>query len=158
MSNDIELKQQLVNLLIAQKGTMIFEDMVRYFPPEYYNSKPNNVPYSFWHLLEHLRICQADMIDFMQNPNYAGHLISNGYWPNFNTKTDHAGWQSTIGAYLNDRQELVKFVQNPSTDLFKHLSNTYKGRNILHATMMTAEHNSYHIGEFAILRGVMKLW
>lgn len=162
MNNNRELNQQLIQMLIGRPGAMQFDDVVRNFPAAHFNTKPPNTAYSFWHLIEHVRICQADMVDYMLNDTYSGQYIHSGYWVSYQATTDKAGWQQSIQGFLADRQRLVTVLENPQTDVFRpvrarHASGD-KGKNLLRSIIVTAGHNGYHIGEFAILRGMLNLW
>ncbi|MEM7335409.1 MAG: DinB family protein, partial [Chloroflexota bacterium] len=75
MSQNAELRNQLVNLLTVRQAHMDFEDAVANFPKEHINSKPPHSLYSFWHLLEHVRICQLDILEYISSDSYK--------WPNF---------------------------------------------------------------------------
>ena len=70
MENDQALRQHLVNLLRVRQAHMSFDDAVKDFPSDKMNTKPPNVPYTCWHLIEHLRITQWDILDYIRNPNY----------------------------------------------------------------------------------------
>jgi hypothetical protein len=70
MSTDSHVRQQLVNLLTLPQAHMTFDHAIQDFPLEHINTRPPNVEYTFWHLLEHLRICQWDILDYCRNPDY----------------------------------------------------------------------------------------
>ncbi len=38
------------------------------FPLEHINSKAPHTPYSFWHFVEHIRIAQWDILEFIREP------------------------------------------------------------------------------------------
>jgi hypothetical protein len=157
MNPDQELRQQLVNMLVKRQAHMTFEDAVADFPESHINAYPANVEYSFWHLLEHLRIVQFDIVDYIRNPDYQTPNFSD-YWPDKKDVTDFAGWQQTISQFLADRQVLVNMVMDPDIDLYAPIPHGWDGHNILREIMLVASHNAYHIGEMGILRQVMGLW
>ena len=70
MTNQTLIRQQLQQLLDGRNAHMTFDDAVANFPFDLINTRPPNVPYSFWHLVEHLRIAQWDILDFIHNANY----------------------------------------------------------------------------------------
>lgn len=158
MNSDDALRQQLVNLLMVQQAHMGFEDAVANFPQEHINTNPPQVEYTFWHLIEHIRICQWDILDYIRNPNYHELEWPKGYWPDPSAKTDWVGWNKTIQDFLRDRQALVDIVKDPATDLYAQIPHGYEGHNILREILVVADHNAYHIGELGILRQVMGLW
>ena len=158
MSDDQAVRQQLVNLLLERQAHMIFEDAVANFPKEHINTKPATLEYSFWHLLEHIRFCQWDILDYIRNADYKGHKFPEGYWQPRDAMTDWDGWQKTINDFYADRQALVDIVQDSATDLYTPIPHGYGGHNILREILIVGDHNGYHIGEFGILRHTMKLW
>jgi hypothetical protein len=136
---------------------MSFDQAVADFPTAAINTFPPNVPYTPWHLLEHLRIAQWDILEFIQNPNHVSPEWPVGYWPD---PTETAGpdrWQQTIRSFLADLQSLRELVQDPETDLFASLAHA-PGYTICREILVVSDHNAYHIGEFAILRQVMGTW
>ena len=155
---DSATRQQLVNLLLEQQAHMSFENAAADFPEAHFNTHPPNVEYTFWHLIEHLRLCQWDILDYIVNPDYVTPEFPKGYWPEPNATTNPAGWHKTIAQFIADRQALVDMVNNPATDLYAQIPHGYPGHNILREILVVADHNAYHIGELGILRQVMGLW
>jgi hypothetical protein len=159
MTNLPELRQQLHNMLIVRQAYMDFDDAVADFPTEHINTKPPHTEYSFWHLLEHLRICQHDILEYIQAEDYTWPNFPDDLWPDFDSTTDTAGWEATLKQFRADRQALADLVMDPAVDLFAPLPNSGKHQHtILRSINIIASHNAYHLGEFAILRGVLGLW
>ena len=156
--NDKHVREQLVNALTVQQAHTLFDGVIKDFPADHYNTRPANTPYSFWHLLEHLRITQWDILDYIQNPNYQYREFPKGYWPDPDSNTDADGWNTTIQQFNDDLQALVDIVNDPDTDLYAQIPHAQKGHTILREINIIATHNAYHIGELGILRGVMGLW
>jgi hypothetical protein len=159
MNNDKELRTQLANMLTIRQAHMDFEDAVTNFPDEHINTRPPNCDYTFWHLLEHLRICQKDILDYIQAGDYRWPNFPDDLWPDKSTETDLAGWQQTIEQFYADRQKLVEIINDPAVDLFAPLANSGEHQhNILREINVIASHNAYHTGELGIVRQMMGLW
>lgn len=159
MTDDKELRRQLVRLLTVRQAHMEFEEAVADFPEEHVNIQAPNLPYTFWHLLEHIRICQRDILDYIVADDYEWPDWPDDLWPEPTAETDATGWQRTVDRFLADRQELVEIIRDPGTDLFAPLPNSGEyEHNVLREINVIASHNAYHTGELAILRGVMGLW
>jgi len=158
MNENKALRQQLVNLMLERQAHMLFEDAVADFPEAHINSKPPHVEYSFWQLLEHIRICQYDILDYIRNPDYQSLPFPAGYWPTQDALTDMAGWQDTIQQFYADRQALVDIIEDPQTDFYTPIPHGWDGHNILREILVVADHNAYHLGELAIFRQIMELW
>lgn len=156
--SDSLIRSQLVNLLTVRQAHMSLEDAVKGFPATHFNTKPTNVEYSFWHLLEHIRIAQWDILDYSRNPQYKHIEWPRDYWPAKDTLTDQAGWNRTLDQLTADRDTLVALIQDPKSDLYAAIPHGSDGHTILREILVVAQHNSYHLGEFAILRQVMGLW
>ena len=154
-----ELRQQLGNLLTVRQAHMGFEDAVDKFPEKDINTFPPNCDYSFWHLVEHLRMTQRDILEYITDDDYVWPAEHGLMWPAKDATTDTAGWQKSIEDFLTDRQTLLEMVQNADVDLFAPLPNSgdYK-HNILREINVIAAHNAYHIGELGILRQVVENW
>ncbi len=136
---------------------MPFEATVADFPPGAMNQVPPNMTYSAWHLLEHLRITQRDILDFIRNPPYVPLNWPEDYWPPKNAQAGETAWRNTIQSFMEDSKSLEKLVLDPATNLTADLPHA-PGYTIFREILVVADHNAYHIGELAILRQVMQTW
>jgi zinc-binding alcohol dehydrogenase family protein/DinB family protein len=157
MSTDRRLREQLLALLRGGHAHMDFDEAVAAFPLTQINAYPPHVPYTPWHLLEHLRITQWDILEFIRNPSHTSPTWPEGYWPAPETHTDMQGWVRTIAAFQADLRALQELVADPATDFTAPLAHA-PDYTILREILVVADHNAYHIGEFAILRQVMETW
>lgn len=156
--NDQHLRQQLVNALTKRQAHQSFETVIDGFPAAHYNAKPPNTPYSFWHLLEHLRITQADILDYIENSQYQYLKFPDDYWPPADALGNQPQWLRTVERFLADRAALVAIIQDPARNLTAQIPHGQAGHTILREILVIAAHNAYHIGEFGILRGTLGLW
>ena len=136
---------------------MTFADVVVNFPEDHMNTIFPNGTYTPWHLLEHIRRTQWDILDFIVNSNYQELSWPDDYWPRKDEKTTQKAWDKTIARFENDLKELQNIVKNPKTDLYAKIPHG-DGQTILREILVVADHTSYHIGEFAIMRQVMETW
>jgi hypothetical protein len=137
---------------------MGFEAAVAEFPADAMNRHAPNVPYTPWHILEHLRITQWDILEYIRDSaHYLAPNWPEDYWPDQAAETTTAGWQETVDGFLADRAAIEAILRDSATDLSAPLPQT-PGHTILREVRLLANHNSYHVGEFAILRQVMGTW
>lgn len=155
--NDAFLREQVVNNLKGAQAHMPFADAVKNFPMEHINDYFPNGEYTFWHLLEHIRFTQKDILDFMTDPNYKEPEWPKDYWPEKDKKATPEEWQQTIADYQKDVDALIKLAQDAKIDMSAKVPKG-TGQIFLREFLMVADHTSYHIGEFAIMRQVLKLW
>lgn len=158
MNNDLALRKHIIALLDGRQAAMSFDDAVANFPMSAINTSPPNVLYTPWHILEHLRITQWDILEYVRNPQHVSPDWPVGYWPAQDTQTDPDGWKHTIAQFHEDFQAMRRIVLDPATDLYAPIPHGYNGHTILREALLVADHNAYHIGEFAVLRQVMNTW
>lgn len=157
MQPDDALREQLLALLSGGHAHLDFDQAVADFPMEQINTPPPNVPYTPWHLLEHLRIAQWDILEFIRNPDHVSPDWPAGYWPARDERADAARWHQTIEDFRADLQALRDLVADPDTDLTAPLPHA-KDYTVVREILTVADHNAYHVGEFAILRQIMGTW
>jgi hypothetical protein len=151
------LRQQVLRLLDGVDAHMPFEEAVAAFPDESMNERPPNVDYTPWHLIEHLRLTQADILDYMTNPDYAGREWPREYWPGPSATATRSAWDASVAGFLADRATIRDLAADEGQDLFAAIPGT-PGHTLLREIRIVADHNAYHVGEFAILRKIMGTW
>ncbi len=151
------LREQLLELIDARGAHMPFDVAVRDFPADGINGRPPHVPYTPWHLLEHIRAAQWDIVDYIRNRAYLAPAWPDEYWPARDATATPELFAATIERITTDRQALRDLVADPTTDLLATIPGT-PGHTILREVRVIGAHNAYHIGEFAILRQVMGTW
>ena len=90
------LRRELVRLLDGLDAHMPFEEAVADFPDEAINDRAPNVDYTPWHLLEHVRLTQADILDYVVNPDYVEPHWPTDYWPAKDATATRAEFDATI--------------------------------------------------------------
>ena len=158
MSDGLEIvRAQLVELIDAVGAHMPFNDAVAEFPADGMNRVIPNGVYTPWHLLEHIRFAQADILDYIRNPTYLEPTWPDNYWPARDAVATPAEFAKTIADFRHDQAALRSLVADPATDLLATIPGT-PGHSILREIRVVGAHNAYHLGEFAILRQAMGTW
>jgi hypothetical protein len=156
MTEEKIIRKQLLDLLQGGSAHMGFDAAVAGFPSKFINKKPPNVPYTFWHLLEHMRIAQRDILEFIQNPRHVSPDWPQGYWPPKDQTAGKGEWEKTIEGIRADLTSAQKIVKSTRTDLFAPMHHAKK-YTVFREILLIVDHNAYHIGEFVILRQVMNI-
>jgi DinB family protein len=152
-----DMRHQLLALLDGRGAHMTFEDAIADFPPDAINVAPPNMPYTPWHLVEHLRITQRDMLDYVIGPDYPRLDWPTDYWLARTTSAGVEQWEASVRAFLDDRGRLGALVTDPERDMEAPIAWT-PGHSLLRCVRIIGNHNSYHVGELAILRQVTGSW
>lgn len=157
MDKDNLLRNELVNYLEHPHTHGTLPDAVKNFPEKLMNEKPPNIPYSFWQLLEHIRVSQFDMVDFIRNPDYKEMKWPADYWPDDKQKATKKMWDDAVKKYEDDIQALKKIIEDPKTDLFAPIPHG-TGQTILREALQIIDHAGYHIGQFIAMRRMVGEW
>ncbi len=153
-TKDKVLRKELLKLLDGYSH-MDFDEAVGKFPLDFINTNPPHVSYTPWHLLEHIRISQNDLLEYIVSKNYREKSWPKDYWPEKNKKATKTLWQKTIVEYKKDFEKLKSIVADQKTDLFKTIGGNPE-HTIFREILLAGDHASYHIGEFATWREIMK--
>ncbi|HEY2934628.1 MAG TPA: DinB family protein [Acidobacteriota bacterium] len=150
------LRTLLEGLLDWQDAHANFDAAVAGVPPELRGVRPAGLPYSLWQLLEHMRLCQKDILDFCRNPDYKELKIEE-YWPSSDAPPNASAWDKSVAAIRSDFKALKEIARDPNQDLFATIPHG-TGQTYLRELLLVADHNAYHLGQFVILRRLLGIW
>jgi hypothetical protein len=148
------LRDQLLALLDGGHAHMPFDMIVAEMPLGATNSKPPNFNYTPWHLLEHMRLAQHDILEFIRDPEYQSPPWPEGFWPPEDKTTDEAGWQRSVSRFQADLAAIRELVRSKDTDFFAPIPHA-RDYTIFREVLVVADHNAYHLGELITLRQVL---
>lgn len=152
-------RRELIFQLRSGDAHQSFADAVADFPAEAINVRPAHVDYSFWHLVEHVRYCQRDMLEYLREPSYEAGRFPDDYWPSPDATASEEQRHESVQRFMADLDEVEAFVMDPATDLWRQAPWAWEpGHTPLRTVMVMVDHNAYHGGEMGILRQVMGLW
>ncbi len=151
------LREQIVALLRGGNAHMSFDEAIADFPMERINEVPAHGLYSAWHVLEHMRRTQRDILNFITDPKYQEGTWPDDYWPAKDAQVEAAGWQTTVDAFRTDHAALVALAEESTTDYIAPIP-WGSGQNVLRELLLVADHNAYHIGELGSMRQLMQAW
>jgi DinB family protein len=156
-SGQTALRTQIAKLLDWEEAHAGFDKTVKGFPPRLRGVVPERLPYSAWQLIEHLRIGQADILDFCRNPRYEAKNWPDDYWPSAPRPAAAAAWTRSIAAFTRDRRSLQRLAMNPKIDLFGRIPHG-TGQTYLRELLLIADHTAYHVGQIVVVRRALGIW
>jgi hypothetical protein len=151
------LRQHVLDLLAGGNAHAKFEDVIPGIPAKLRGRKVVGIPHTAWMLLEHMRIAQADILEFSRNPKHVSPGWPEGYWPAKEAPPGASAWISSIQKFRQDLKAMEALVKNPKTDLFAKLP-WGEGQTILREALLIADHNAYHLGQLVDLRRLLGAW
>lgn len=146
----------LAKILDWEDAHASFDSAVEDVPAKIRGVQPEGLPHSLWQLVEHLRICQRDILDFCRNSNYAEPKFED-YWPKTPAPPTEDAWKKSIAGFRADREQLKQLATDPTCDLFAKIPHG-SGQTYLRELLLVADHNAYHVGQLVALRRLLGNW
>ena len=157
MAEDRTLRQRIVVMLQGGRAHLTYDKAVARLPEPLRGRRPRGLPYSPWQQIEHLRIAQADILDYTRNPNHPSREWPDDYWPKDPAPPARAAWDRSVKAYRADRQAFCDLVMDPATDILAPTPHDPE-INVVHMALLAAQHASYHLGQLVVLRRLLGAW
>lgn len=150
--------EELISLINKGNAHATFEDAVEGVSLALLTQIPANLPYGIWHLAEHIRIAQLDIVEFCINPNYQSPKWPDGYWPErTDQQISEKQWKETLKQIAADKQRFIDLLKDPAVDLFTPFQHG-SGQHLFREALLIADHNSYHTAEIIVVRRLLKDW
>ena len=156
-AKDAALRKHLLELLRSRGAHADFDEAIDGLPETLRGTRPKDVPFTAWRLLEHLRLAQRDILEFSRDPKHKSPEWPEGYWPEGDAPLNAAAWDGSVAAFRRDLTEMEKLVKDPSNDLFAPIPHG-QGQTLLREALLVADHNSYHVGQLILLRRLLGAW
>lgn len=156
MDRDVSLREHLRKLLDWEDAHVSFDQAVHGVPAAMRGRVPKGWAHSPWQLVEHLRICQFDILDFCRNPGYVQPAMEQ-YWPSSAAPPSAKAWAQSVAGFRRDREELKRLAADTGTDLFARIPHG-SGQTCLRELLLVADHNGYHVGQLVVLRRALGIW
>ena len=157
MDRSTALREHVASLLTARQAHATFEDAVADLAPSARGVRPDDLPYSVWELVEHLRRAQRDILDYCRDPNYEAGDWPDDYWPEAVAPSGDTAWADSVAKVQQDRDAMAELVMDEDRDLYdtvpSHDEHTY-----LREVLLVADHNAYHIGQIVAVRRSLGDW
>jgi hypothetical protein len=157
MPQDRRLVAHLHELLRGGHAHGTFEDVVDHWPEGLRGTLPTGAAHTAWQLVEHLRICQSDILEFSRSASHVSPKFPEGYWPTSPAPPEASAWDRSVAAFRADREAMEALVADPATDLLARIPHG-DGQTILREALMLADHNAYHLGQLVLLRRLLGAW
>jgi hypothetical protein len=157
MTMDEAVRELLARALAWEDAHVGFDAAVADLPAGVRSKQAPGLPYSPWQLLEHLRITQADVLNFCVNPQYQELAWPKDYWPRSAAPPSSKAWDDSIEAFRRDRAALQQLAADQSIDLAARIPHG-SGQTYLRELVLVVDHTAYHIGQLVAVRRLLGEW
>ena len=147
----------MLYLLNGGGAHLDFDVAVNCLAVELRGANPDHLPNSPWRIVEHMRICQWDILEFSTNRDHVSPPFPEGYWPDGDAPPNDATWDQALTQFRQDLQSMKDLVEAESTDLFATIPHG-DGQTILREALLVADHNAYHLGQLVLVRRALGAW
>jgi hypothetical protein len=154
MNQDQSLREHLLYLLRGGGAHVDFESVVADFPSGKVHQRVENLPYTAWQVLEHMRIAQWDILEFSRSAAHVSPKWPEGYWPSGESKPDAEAWGESVERFRADLKAMEDLIANPETDLFAPIPHG-DGQTTLREALLVADHNAYHLGVLVTMKRIL---
>ena len=151
------LRQHLARLLGWSDAHVSFDDAVAGLPVALRGKVPDGLPYSPWQLVEHMRLTQADILEFCVSRKYREKTWPKDYWPSSAAPPTRVAWSASISGFSADRRALERLVMNPRRDLLAIVPSG-TDQTTLREVVLAADHTAYHVGQLVAVRRLLGAW
>ncbi|MDF1523602.1 MAG: DinB family protein [Trueperaceae bacterium] len=142
--------------LDAREAHVPFERAVADLAPELRGRRPEGLPHSAWELVEHVRLAQADLIAYLEDPGYAAPAWPDDYWPAAPGPASEAAWEEAVAAVGAGRARLKALLldlPDPTATIPGGGAHTY-----LRTVLVALDHEAYHVGQIVLVRRLFGAW
>jgi len=158
MTKKEEWRSIVASSLDWEQAHASLESAIKGLTAEQRGKRPAGFPHSVWELLEHIRITQRDLLDFVQNPEYEEKLQwPKDYWPPNSAPASEKAWNETVAAWRKDRMALERFATGTDIDLTAKIPKG-TGQTYLRTVIVAVDHASYHVGQIIAVRQLIGAW
>jgi len=153
MDTNKELRRHLLELLEGKSAHIDLKTVLNEFPIGEINRRLENAPHTAWELLEHLRIAQHDIVEFSRDANHVSPKFPDGYWNKREAAAED--WKKSVKQIFDDLQTMRDLVSDEKTDLLAVIPHG-DGQTILREALLVSDHNTYHLGQIALLMRILE--
>jgi len=148
---------ELISLINKGNAHASFEDAVKGISLDLVTKIPDNLPYSVWQLVEHIRITQWDIVEFCLGPDHQSPVWPDEYWPEPTDRITKEQWEASLTQIRKDRERFSELLKDQEIDLYAPFEYG-DGQSLFREALLIADHNSYHLGEIIVVRRLLNDW
>ena len=117
------------------------------------------LPHSPWQLVEHIRLAQADILEFCISRKYTEKEKQwpAEYWPKSPKPPSARAWSASLAQIRKDCRALERLTTDPRRTLTARVP-AGDGQTFLRELILTADHTAYHVGQIVLVRQLLGQW
>lgn len=157
MSENKLIRERLSMHLDGGEAFMPVIKMLNIISFEDINTRPSNLPYSFYELFFHVVFTQKDIVKFTCSDDYTEPKWPDFYWPKEKTCRSEEDWDNLKAEFITDRERLKNFIKDENNGLTQVVKNGKNEQTLLREVLLVIEHTAYHTGQLMIILRLLNL-
>jgi hypothetical protein len=150
MSTEHEIiVNEIVKLLRGGSAHIGLKKALDGLPVDARGHKPDQLPYSIWQLVEHIRIAQWDMLQFSLGADHKSPKWPDEYWVKEAAPADDKAWNDSLKQIDDDLEQFINLFKKE--DIYQKIPHG-SGQSILREALQIADHTAYHTSEIIVIR------
>ncbi len=154
---DKRLREALIETLTVSGAHATFDDAVAGLPANLRGKKAPGLPHTPWMLVEHIRIAQWDILEYITNPKHKSPKWPEGYWPKDEAPSSAKAWNDSVATVRKGLKAAEKLVTSKKTDLLAKVA-WAEGQTIFRKVLLIADHTAYHVAQLVDVRRALGAW
>jgi hypothetical protein len=155
--DDKAVRAQLSEFLDWGQAHASFDRAVKAMPVRLLGKVPKGFEHSFWQLVEHIRLAQADILEFCVSSAYEEKSWPDDYWPKKPAPPRATSWSRSLADFRRDRREMQRLATDPKMDLTAKIPHG-TGQTYLREILLVADHTAHHVAQLIDLRRALGQW
>jgi len=151
------LREHLVKSLTGGNAFVQYKKALKNVTPQIRNKRASENNHSVWEELEHMRITQEDIINYMLDADWKSPEWPTEYWPKEKGNISEAEWKNSLEGFLSGLDKAIEITKDESIDLLSIIPHT-KEHTYLREILLIIEHNAYHLGKILDIRKSLGDW
>src|SRR5438067_5054508 len=121
VKNDKGLREHLLYLLKGGGAHADFDRAIEGLPIALRGKRPRSAAHSPWEILEHMRLAQWDILEFIRDPGHVSPDWPGGYWPKTQAPPNSTAWSKSVKTFRADLDAMCQLVARESTNLYARI-------------------------------------
>lgn len=151
------LREQLAKSLRGGQAFVPYKKALEGIRPELRGVRPNDSLHAIYEELEHMRICQEDLLYYALDPDWESPEGPSGSWPTPSQEVSDEAWNKTVNGFFRDMDRAVEMVKDKDIDLQSIIPGSEE-YTYLREVVIIIEHNAYHLGKILDIRKALGNW
>jgi hypothetical protein len=147
----------VASALSWEQAHVSFEAAVADLPEALRGRRAEGYPRTPWQIVEHIRLAQVDLVEYMEDAAYRAPAWPDDYWPEHDAPPTPEAWDASVAAVLRDRGRLAAIATRDELDLASEIP-WGEGRTYLRTVLLALDHTAYHVGQIVAVRRLLGAW